>query len=98
MGSEMCIRDRCYKIKRVLAVLAAMEQIPTYLPAIYFDFEKSLWTADDIDALGDLLCRHAHRFSRHSTDLGHVTVDPFRIILKKDAQLVKRSRGPSVTR
>ena len=44
-----------------------------------------------MDDLGDLLCKYAHRFSKHSTDLGHVTVDPFRIIiLKKDAQPVKQ--------
>ena len=53
-------------------------------------FEKNLWTAADIDALGDLLCKYAHRFSKHRTDLGHVTVDPFRIILKEDAQPVKQ--------
>ena len=29
-------------------------------------------------------------FSKHSTDLGHVTVDPFRIILKKHKQSVKQ--------
>ena len=36
-------------------------------------------------------------FSKHSTDLRHVTVDPFRIILKKGAQPVKQrpcSRSP----
>ena len=50
---------------------------------------KSLWTQEDIDALGNLLCKYAHRFSKHGTDLGHVTVGPFRIILKKDARPVK---------
>lgn len=43
-----------------------------------------------MDDLGDLLCKYTHRFSKHSTDLGHVTVYPFRIILKNDAQLVKQ--------
>ena len=28
-------------------------------------------------------------FSKHGADLGHVTFDPFRIILKKDEQPVK---------
>ena len=50
---------------------------------------------EDIDDLGNLLCRlckYAHHFSKHSTDSGHVTVDPFRVtcILKKDAQPVKQ--------
>ena len=54
------------------------------------DFEETLWTAEDIDALGALFCKYAHRFSKHSTDLGRVTVDPFRIILKKDAQPVRQ--------
>ena len=31
-----------------------------------------------------------HRFSKHSTDLGQVTVDPFRIVLKQDARPVKQ--------
>ena len=51
---------------------------------------KSLWTEKDIDDLENLLCKYTHRFSKHSTDLGHVTADPFRIILKKDAQPVKQ--------
>ena len=57
---------------------------------IHFEFEGSLWTEKDIDDLGNLLCKCAHRFSKHSTDLGHVTVDPFRITLKNDAQPVKQ--------
>ena len=76
----------------VLSTLNALQQktfirlwkkIPVYLRSIHFDFEKNLWTAADIDDLGDLLCKYAHRFSKHSTDLGHVTVYRFRIILKK---------------
>ena len=70
--------------------LRLWQKIPAYLHAIHFDFEKNLWTAADIDTLGDLLCKYAHRFSKHRTDLGHVTVDPFRIILKEDAQPVKQ--------
>ena len=69
--------------------LRLWKKIPAYLRAIHFDFEETRWTAADIDAL-DLLCKYAHRFSKHSTDLGHDTVDPFRIILKKDAQPVKQ--------
>ena len=46
----------------------------------------------DIHALGDTQCEfeHRHRFSKHSTDLGQVTVDPFRTILKQDARTVKQ--------
>ncbi len=72
------------------AFIRLWNKVPVYLREIHFDFEESLWTAKDIDALGNLLCKYAHRFSKHSTDLGHVTVDPFRIILKKDAQPVKQ--------
>ena len=59
------------------------KKIPAYLRATHFDFEENLLTAADIDVLGDLLCKHAHCFSERSTDLGHVTVEPFRIIRKK---------------
>ena len=72
------------------AFLRLWKKISAYLRAIHFDFEKNLRTAADIDALGDLLCKCAHRFSKHSTALGHVTVDPFRIIVKKDAQSVNQ--------
>ena len=58
--------------------------------AIHFDFEGIRWAAADIDSLGNLLNKYANRFSKHTTDLGHVTIDPFRIILKKDAQPVKQ--------
>lgn len=66
------------------------DKIPQHLQAISFDFEKELWTPADIDELGDLLCKVEHRFSKHATDLGHVTIDPFQINLKKDAQPVKQ--------
>ena len=62
-----------YSTKNVIAV---EEQISCILRAMHFDFEESLWTADDVDAVGNLLCKYAHRFSKRSTDLGHVTVDP----------------------
>ena len=42
-----------------------------------------------MDALGDTLCEFEHRFSKHSTDLGHVTVDTFRVVLKQDARPVE---------
>ena len=61
-----------------------------HLRAIHFDIKASLWTENDIDDLGNLLNKYAHRFSKHGTDLGHVTVNPLRIILKKDAQPVKQ--------
>ena len=78
----------------VLSTLNALQQKtflrlwkkkPAYLRGINFHFEENLWTAADIDALGDVLCKYAHRFSKDRTYLGHVTVDPFRITPKKDA-------------
>ena len=44
------------------AFLLLRNKIPAYLRPIHFDLENNLWTADDIDALGDLLCKYAHRF------------------------------------
>ena len=52
---------------------------------IQFGLDKAAWQPQSIDALGDTLCEFEHRFSKHSTDLGHVTVDPFQIVLKQDA-------------
>ena len=40
--------------------------------------------------LGGSLCEFKHQLSKHSTDLGHVIVDPFRIVLKQDAIPVKQ--------
>ena len=37
-------------------------KIPVHLRAIHFDFEDSLWTTTDIDSLGNLLNKDAHRF------------------------------------
>ena len=48
--------------------LRLWKKIPAYLRAIHFYFENNLWTAGDIDDLGDLLCKYAHRFSKQSTD------------------------------
>ena len=71
-------------------------RIPEHLRMIRFGLDKAAWQPQDIDALGDTLCEFEHRFSKHSTDLGHVTVDPFRIVLKQDATPVKQS--PTTTR
>ena len=59
---------------------------------IRFGLDQGAWRPQDIHALGDTLCEfeHRHRFSKHSTDLGQVTVDPFRIVLKQDARPVKQ--------
>ena len=48
---------------------------------IRFGLDKAAWQPQDIGVLGDTLCEFEHRFSKHSTDLGHVTVDPYRIVL-----------------
>ena len=55
---------------------------------IRFGLDKAAWQPQDIDALGDTLCEFEHRFSKHSTDLGHVTVYPFdcrREMTRRDA-------------
>ena len=65
-------------------------QTPEHLLMIRFGLDKAAWQPQDIDALGDNLCKFEHRFSKHSTDLGHVTVDPFRIVLRQDATPVKQ--------
>ena len=59
---------------------------------IRFDLDQAAWRPQDIHAKGDTLCEfeHRHRFSKHSIDLGQVTVDPFRIVLKQDARHVKQ--------
>ena len=59
------------------AFLRLWKKVPAYLREIHFDFEEGLWTEKDIDALGDFLCKYAHRISKHSTDFGHVTVIRF---------------------
>ena len=72
------------------AFIRQWNRVLARLRAIHFDFEESLWMEQDIDSLGSLLCKYAHRFSKYSADLGHVAVDPFRIIHKKCAQPVKQ--------
>ena len=72
------------------AFLRLWQRLSPHLYDIKFDFGKERWAAADIDALGELVCCYEHRFSHQSTDLGHATVDPFRIILKSDARPVKQ--------
>ena len=57
---------------------------------IRFGLDKTAWQPQDINKLGDTLCEFEHRFSKHSIDLGHATVDPFRIVLKQDTTPVKQ--------
>ena len=59
---------------------------------IRFGLDQAAWRPQDIHALGDTLCEfeHRHRLSKHSTDLGQVPVDSFRIVLKQDARPVKQ--------
>ena len=75
---------------------ADKSRIPERLRMIRFGLDKAAWQPQTIDALGDTLCEFEHRSSKHSTDLGHVTVDPFRIVLKQTRRL--RSRSPTATR
>ena len=71
-------------------------RIPEHLRMIRFGLDKAVWQPQNKDALGDTLCEFEHRSSKHSTDLGHVTVDPFRIVHKQTRRL--RSRSPTATR
>ena len=64
--------------------------MPPHIRDVHFDFNAKLWEPEDIDKLGDLLCKFEHRFSKGGSDLGRVTVDPFRIILKPGAQPVRQ--------
>ena len=57
---------------------------------IRFGLDQAAWRPQDKDALGDTLCEVEHRFYKYSTDLGQVTVDPFRIVFKQDARPVKQ--------
>lgn len=61
---------------------------PSHLHDIDLDFENALWVPADIDALADLWCKYENRFSQNSRDLGHVTAESFRIILKNDTRPV----------
>ena len=64
-------------------------RIPEHLRMIRFGLDKAR-QPQDIHALGDILCEFKHWFSKHSTGLRHVTVDPFRIVIKQDARPVKQ--------
>ena len=59
---------------------------------IRFGLDNAAWQPHGIDALGDTMYEFGHRFSKHSTNLRHVTVDPFRIVLKQDARSVKQKQ------
>ena len=65
-------------------------RIPEHLRMARFGLDQAAWQPQDTDALGDTLCESEHRFSKRSTDLGHVTADPIRIVLKQDAPPVKQ--------
>ena len=52
---------------------------------IWFGLDQAAWRPQDIHAKDDTLCE-----LEHSTGLGQVTVDPFRIVLKQDARPVKQ--------
>ena len=64
---------------------ADKSRIPEHLRMIRFCLDKSAWQSQSIDELGDTLCEFEHRSSKHTTDLGHVTIDHFRIVLNQDA-------------
>lgn len=66
------------------------QRVPPHIRDVHFDFNAELWEPADIDKLGDLLCKFEDRFSKHGADLGRVTVDPFRIVLKPGAQPVRQ--------
>ena len=66
------------------------QKVPPHIRDVHFDFNASLWEAEDINALGDLLCKFHHRFSKDGSDLGRVTIDPLKIVLKPGAHPVKQ--------
>ena len=72
------------------AFVRLWQRIPPHLHEKNFDFEKALRAAADIHALGDLLWKYEHLLPHHSTDLGHVTVEPVRLILKSEARPVRQ--------
>ena len=69
-------------------------RIPEHLRMIRFGLDKAAWQPRNIDALGDTLCEFEHRSSKHRPDLGYVTVDPFRIVLKQTRRLRSRALPP----
>ena len=66
------------------------QDLPPHMKSINFDFENEMWKATDIKKLSELLGEFEHRFSKDSTDLGRVTVEPFKITLRKDAAPVRQ--------
>ena len=73
---------------------ADKSRIPEHLRMIRFGLDKAAWQPQNIDAQGDTLWEFEHRSSKHSTDLGHVIVDPFRIVLKQTRRLRSRALPP----
>ena len=76
--------------RRVVERHADKSRTPEHLQMIRLGLDKAAWQPQNIDALGDTLCEFEHRFSKHSTDLVHVIVGPFRIVLKQDVTPVKQ--------
>ena len=69
---------------------ADKSRIREHLRMIRFGLDKAAWQPQNIYSLGDTLCNFEHRFSKDSTDLGHDTVDLFRVVLRQDATPVKQ--------
>ena len=82
---------------KVVERLADKSRIPEHLQMIRFGLDKAAWQPQNIDALGDTLCVFDHRSSNDSADLGHVTVDPFRIVLKQTRRLRSKALPPLVS-
>ena len=61
---------------------------------IRFGLDKAAWQPQNMDALGDTLCGFEPQFSKHSTDLGRVTVDLFRSSSNKTRRLRSRTLPP----
>ena len=79
---------------KVVERYADESRIPEHLRMIRFGLDKAVWQPQNIDALGDTLCEFEHRSSKYSTDLGHVTLDPFRIVLEQTRRLRSRALPP----
>ncbi|CAB1113019.1 unnamed protein product [Ectocarpus sp. CCAP 1310/34] len=73
-----------------VAIRRLWQRVPPHIRDVHVDFNAKLWEPEDIDKLGDLLCKFERRFSKGGSDLGRVTVDPFRVILKPGAQPVRQ--------
>ena len=73
---------------------ADKSRTPEHLRMIRFGLDNAAWQPQNIDGLGDTLYEFEHRSSKHSTDLGHITVDPFRIVLKQTRRLRSKALPP----